>query len=79
MANFDDVVKVTIPNFSDEQLDAILENHSVDEVMKALGYEKKLDFSNITASLEQSSEKYVFMNDYKHRNVNQQKVYGVAA
>ncbi|CAK1225935.1 unnamed protein product [Fructobacillus fructosus] len=49
MSNFNDVVRVTIPTFSDEQLDSILENHSVDEVMKALGYEETLidnDYKN---------------------------------
>lgn len=41
MSNFNDVVRVKIPTFSDDQLDSILENHSADEVMMALGYEKK--------------------------------------
>lgn len=41
MSNFNDVVRVTIPTFSNEQPDSVLANHSVNEIMKALGYEKK--------------------------------------
>lgn len=38
---FKDVTYVTIPDFSDEELDKILSKHDVDEVMTALGYEPK--------------------------------------
>lgn len=41
MAQFKDVIEVTIPDFTDEELDKIVAKHDVDEVMRAFGYEKK--------------------------------------
>lgn len=43
MAVFKDAIEVSIPDFSLEELSEIVKHHDTDEIMMALGYERKIN------------------------------------
>lgn len=81
MSNFSDVIRVTIPDFSDEELDKILSKHDVDEVMTALGFEKKIKFNNLHGEVEKHSNDYSMLEMGNSSSPKSDPIesYGIAA